>query len=142
MQHIMVHLSLWFGILVLWIALSRNNHPTLVLNVVASFALVGVSAVAVYTTRGVLARRYQQHHSKVRYAAEMLLLVAVLDLVAVLTIQAAYDALWGPDPARFGFWTNVALEAVFIGLHLAAAYTLAAVWRYWKREEGQLAPPR
>ncbi|MBA4115579.1 MAG: hypothetical protein H0X71_03910 [Rubrobacter sp.] len=47
--------------------------------------------------------------------------VAVLAFVVVLLIQVVYDVLWGPDPARFGFWTNLFHDGILTTVHLVVA---------------------
>lgn len=56
-------------------------------------------------------------------------MVSVLDVIAVITIQVIYDGLWGPDPLRYGFGTNLIYEAIFIGLHLAIGTVVLAMTR-------------
>lgn len=129
MKHILVHLSFWFGILLFWIVVSRNNHPSFLLNCIASLTLVAASATAFYTSTLILARRYSSHHSIKQFAIEILSLVVLLDLVSVFIIQVAYNATVGPDPARFGLLANVLFEAIFIGFHLALAFGITFVWR-------------
>ncbi len=41
--------------------------------------------------------------------------------MVVLLIQVVYDVLWGPDPARFGFWTNFLYHGILTTVHLVVA---------------------
>jgi hypothetical protein len=41
--------------------------------------------------------------------------------MVVSLIQVVYDVLWGPDPARFGFWTNFLYHGTLTTVHLVVA---------------------
>lgn len=51
----------------------------------------------------------------------LLATVTVLSVMVVLLIQFVYDVLWGPDPNRFGFWTNFFYDSILITVHLVVA---------------------
>jgi heme/copper-type cytochrome/quinol oxidase subunit 3 len=55
-------------------------------------------------------------------------MLLVITLAVVVGIQAAYDVLWGPDPLRFGFWTNVGLDFLFVSLHVLVAAGAVALF--------------
>lgn len=129
MKRVLCHFALWLAVFGGWVAVSRDHHPTLLLNALASAVLVAASAVAVYANALVLRPRYIQKRRGWRYALELALTVMVLDLVSVLAIQWLYDMLWGPDPLRYGFWMNIGLEAGFIGLHVAVAVAIVTAFR-------------
>ena len=118
MKSFTLHTTTWLFVLLFWIFVSRNNHPTLLLNFIASTTLVIVSAVAAYAFFLRFLPKLRSSHNRIRRFFEFTATILALDLSAVLLIQYAYDTLWGPDPARFGFWTNVLLEAAFIGIHV------------------------
>lgn len=121
MQRLLRHTTLWIVVLAFWVFTSRDHHPTWLLNWIATTVLVGASAAAIYVDALVLRRQ-----PPLLRALELVGVVAGLDVAAVLVIRTAYDLLWGPDPARYGFWTNVGLEAAFIGVHLGVAS--AVMW--------------
>ena len=47
--------------------------------------------------------------------------MAALAIGCTLAIGFVYDRLWGPDPARFSFGANFAMEFVGVAIHVAAA---------------------
>ena len=51
----------------------------------------------------------------------LLLVIGLLALACTLAIHLVYDALWGPDPARFGFLTNFGMEFALVAFHVLAA---------------------
>ena len=129
MKRILCHFTIWLALLGGWVAVSRDHHPTLLLNMLASAVLVAASAVAVYANALVLRPRYVRQRRGWQYVLELALTVMALDLVSVLVIQWLYDMLWGPDPSRYSFWTNIGLEAGFIGLHVAVAFAIGTAFR-------------
>ncbi|WNG49380.1 hypothetical protein F0U60_38620 [Archangium minus] len=122
------HLLAWGIIWAVWAFISRNNQASLPLLVIATTLLVGCSALAVYANHGLWIPRLLRRGRPLLYAAVLGATLLVLTFLVVLGIQAAYDILWEPDPLRFGFWTNVAMDFLFISFHvLAAAGVLAAM---------------
>lgn len=115
------HLAVWSAVLVAWLLVTRPYHPTPLIWVLATAILVAASASAVYVHRHYVLNGFGRHRSRGRYTASLVVLVAVLDLAAVLLIQLVYDVLWGPDPNRFGFWFNFGSDGFIIVLHLIGA---------------------
>jgi len=95
---------LFFGALV---AVSRNNHPTLTLNLVASGIMTLASLLVFVLPVRVTAS-----------GAIRVLLVGcaclVAGAVAAVSISLVYDALWGPDPLRFGMIENVGMDTAVV----------------------------
>ena len=60
------------------------------------------------------------------FGAALLFVMGLLALACTAAIHVAYDLLWGPDPARFGFRTNLAMEFALVAFHVAAV--AAGVW--------------
>jgi hypothetical protein len=129
MKRISLHLAAWLAILGVWVFVSRNHHPTLLINILATSVLVAASATAVYVNMSVLRPQFLRRRTGWRYILELIFMVSVLDVIAVITIQVIYDGLWGPDPLRYGFGTNLIYEAIFIGLHLAIGTAALAMTR-------------
>lgn len=129
MKRFSLHFATWLALLGVWVVVSRNHHPTLLINLLATSVLVAASATAVYVNAAILWPRFRQHRISWRYGFELICMVSVLDLIAVITIQVLYDWLWGPDPLRYGIGTNLVYEAIFIGLHLAVATAVLAIIR-------------
>ena len=130
MKRIFVSIAVWTAVFFFWFVVSRHNHPNLTIDALATTILVGVSAACFTFHDRVLSPRFlsppRSLHNVAQYVLFLILTIAVLDLLAVLLIQMVYDRLWGPDPHRFGFGTNVLLEAVFIIVHLGIAAAVAA----------------
>jgi len=96
--------GLFFGALV---AVSVNNHPTLMLNLVASGIMTIASFLVFLIFRQVPAR------GAMNYA-----MVGCSSLVAgaaaAVAISLVYDVLWGPDPLRFGMGQNVVMDTAVV----------------------------
>ncbi|NJM46048.1 MAG: hypothetical protein HC860_07605 [Alkalinema sp. RU_4_3] len=112
------------ALLISWVLLTRHYHPTLLIAVLSTTVLVSASALVVYINKQVLYTQFVRHRSWSRYAISLIVLLAVLDLVAVLSIQGIYDVLWGTDPKRFGFWFNFGSDGFIIALHLIGAVSV------------------
>lgn len=121
----------WIGLWCFWGVISRNNHPTLLLNGVATALLLVAFAAAVYFNWLILVPRYWRRKQFLAYWVCLLLAMNVLTAVVVVLIQQAYDVLWGPDPRRFGFRVNYGLDFIGMSVHLLAA---AAVVRLIPRK--------
>jgi hypothetical protein len=116
-----VHAAVWVAVFAFWLLLTRNYHPTLGIGVLATTLLVAAFVGAVYVNSYLLLPRLARRTSWWRYLLSLLAIVVVLDVVTVvLAIQGVYDLLWGPDPLRFGFWFNFAIDGIGIDAHLAA----------------------
>ena len=129
MKRFSLHFATWLAILGVWVVVSRNHHPTLLINILATSVLVAASATAVYVNAAVLWPKFRWHRIRWRYGMELICMVSALDVIAVITIQVMYDRLWGPDPLRYGVGTNLIYEAIFIGLHLVVANVAFAITR-------------
>jgi hypothetical protein len=116
-----LHLAVWLCVLIFLLVATRQYHPTLLIAISATAALVSVSALAVYINRLFLLPTFARRRRWGQYAILLLATVIVLDLIAVQTIQAIYDWLWRPDPLRFGFWFNVMSDGFIIVAHLVIA---------------------
>jgi hypothetical protein len=123
-KRIALHIALWAVVFLFWFFISRDYHPTLLIDALATGVLVGVTAACVYANNLILRPRLAAHRRTWRYAAELLAAIMVADVVAVLMIQWIYDTLWGPDPLRYGFLTNVLYEAAFISVLLVVAWVV------------------
>ncbi len=110
----------WVALWGAWIALSRWNHPTLLLDAVASALLVLMFAGAAYANHLLLIPRFWGPRRYGTYGALLLGVLGAFALACTAAIHVAYDGLWGPDPARFGSWANLGmefgLEAAHVGL--------------------------
>ncbi|QEH38769.1 hypothetical protein OJF2_73750 [Aquisphaera giovannonii] len=119
----------WAAVWALWIIVSRNNHPTLRLNVLASFLLMLTFAAAVYANHLLLIPRLWSRRRFAAYAASLLGVMGLLALACTAAIHLAYDGLWGPDPARFGFLTNLGMESGLVAFHVLAAAVVLGITR-------------
>ncbi len=114
-----VHAVAWLALWGFWVFASRHNHPNLRLNAVASTFLVATLAAAVYANHLWLIPRLWRRRRYAAYGAALLLAMGLLALACTAAIHLAYDLLWGPDPARFGFMTNFAMEFALVAFHVA-----------------------
>ena len=114
-------MAIWVGLWCFWVVVSRNNHPTLLLNGIATGVLIIAFAASIYFNWRVLVPRYWRSRKFLAYWTWLLLAMSALTVADVAVIQKIYDVLWGPDPRRFGFWVNYGLDFTGIGLHLLLA---------------------
>jgi hypothetical protein len=119
----------WTALWGFWVFVSRHNHPNLRLNAVASALLVATFAAAVYANHLWLIPRFWRRRRYAAYGASLLLVMGLLALACTAAIHVAYDLLWGPDPARFGFLTNFAMEFALVAFHVAVVAIGVRVFR-------------
>jgi len=122
-KQILTHLAIWAGVFAFWLLLTLDHHPSFMLSMLATGIMVGCAAAAVYA-HALLLRPRLASLSWPRYLPVLLALVVLLGCVAAAAIGSIYDLLWGPDPLRYGFWTNLALDSTGIALHLLAAIAI------------------
>lgn len=128
-MHRLFHLTGWSLLFLLWISTTSSHHPTLSLTLASTAVLVGASAALFYLESLVLRPRLPARQLWFRYAGALLVALLLLDAVPVLSIQLLYDWIWGPDPLRFGFWTNMAYDGVILTVHLIAAMAVERLAR-------------
>jgi hypothetical protein len=119
----------WTALWGFWVFVSRHNHPNLRLNAVASAFLVTTFAAAVYANHLWLIPRLWRTRRYVAYGTALMLVMGLLALACTAAIHVAYDLLWGPDPARFGFLTNFAMEFALVAFHVAVVAIGVRVFR-------------
>ena len=117
-NRIALHVAAWVALFAFWLFVTRGYHPTPLIGALATTLLVAAFAGAVYTNSYLLLPRFAGRGLWVRYSLWLIALVAVLDVAVVLAIRGVYDLLWGPDPRRFGFWSNFATDGVGILAHI------------------------
>jgi hypothetical protein len=125
-RRVALHATVWLCVFSFFLLATRQYHPTLIIAISATSILVAVSALAVYINSLLLLPRFARRRLWGQYIVLLLATVIILDLIAVQTIQAIYDWLWGPDPMRFGFWFNVMSDGFIIAVHLLIA--VCSMW--------------
>lgn len=136
-KRLLINIAIWVAVFFFWLFISREHHPTLLIDALATAMLVAVSALTVYANSRLLVPKFWKRGLYGQYAGALLLTIAALALVAVVLIGWMYDALWGPDPARFGFGTNFVYECVFISVHLVAASGLMKLAKHFRQRAHQ-----
>lgn len=126
------HLLAWVALWIFWVFVSRHNHPSWLLNAAATTFLVATFALAVYANHLVLIPGFLRRGRIAAYLAGLLSVTIVLALLCTLAISLAYDILVGPDPRRFSFGANFAMEFAGVALHVAAVATVVRL-RTWIR---------
>jgi hypothetical protein len=96
--------ALFFVALVL---VSRNNHPTLELNLIAS-AIMTLASAAVFGLAGRL------HGFSPGHLVRVALTGLVAGAVSAFLISQVYDALRGPDPLRFSLQDNIMMDTAVV----------------------------
>ena len=134
------HLAAWIAVLGFWVFVSRHNHPHLGINAIATALLVTTFAAAVYANHLWLLPRYRRDGRFAAYATALPVVMASLSLACVAAIRLVYDALWGPDPLRFGFWTNFGMDMTGVTIHVTAV--AVGVWSFGRiaRCRGRIEP--
>ncbi len=111
------------------VVLARAHHPTLAIDAVATACLLAACAVAVYANGLVLVPRLMRRGRVGAYLAALVGTTLASATAGVIVIQVVYDAMWGPDPLRYGFAFNLATDWLAVALHVAAAMGLAMLSR-------------
>ena len=137
--------SAWIAIYAAWVLASINNHPTWSINLICTGILVLASVVTLAVVfhlldqtrqdpglleKGIPWRMWPWRLSWT-VATQIVSVWLIASLLAVWLIQAIYDRNWGPDPRRFGFWTNLFYDSLFLFIHVTAGIVVALAARYW-----------
>jgi len=125
-RNLIVPIVVWGLVFAFWFFVSRNNHPTLLLNALATSVLVGCSAAGVLVWQQAFSRR-----SFVVRTALRILCVVALGMMAAVIIRLFYDLLLGPDPRRFSFVSNLVMDIAFVAIHVLVAGVVARVSKLW-----------
>jgi hypothetical protein len=132
-RRIILHLAVWAGVLIFWLFITRAHHPTLIVAAAATMVLVSAFAVAVYANALWLVPKFAVRRVRLRYAAYLLAVIGLLDLMTVLSIQLVYDLLRVPREGRYGFWLNMASDGAGIAIHVAASMFVIWIAGYLRR---------
>jgi hypothetical protein len=130
----------WIALWGFWVLISGRNHPNLLINAVATALLVTTFAAAVYANHLWLIPRYSRNGRVGAYATALVVVMTSLALACAAAIRLVYDALWGPDPLRFGFWANFGMELAGVAIHVIAV--AVGVWTFGRiaRGRGRMEP--
>jgi hypothetical protein len=93
--------------LVVLVIVSRDNHPTLVLNVIAS----GIMTLASLATYVGVSRAVPRTLASL---GQIVLAWCIAGALSAILISFAYDEIWGPDPLRFSMESNIAMDIVVV----------------------------
>ena len=115
---ILGHALNWAALWGFWVFVSRHNHPNLRLNAIASGLLVATFAAVVYANHLWLVPRLWKGRCHAAYAAALLLVMGLLAIACTVAIHVVHDVPWEPDPARFGFLTNLGMEFALVAIHV------------------------
>jgi len=122
------HALAWIALWAFWVFVSRDHHPTLFIDMVATGLLMLAAAGAFYANLLVLVPRFWRGGRFGMWVLGFLALIAALAVVTAIAISIFYDAAWGPDPTRYGFATKVAMEAAWIAAHALGGMLLVRVF--------------
>ena len=126
LRNVVLQAVVWGLVFAFWFVASRNNHPTPLLNTLATSILVGCSAVGVLVWK----QAFSGRPFVVRTASRVLCVVALGTLAAVI-IRLIYDLLLGPDPRRFSFVSNLMMDIAFVAIHVLIAGLVTRVSKLW-----------
>ena len=141
-KRVILHLITWSGVLIFWVSLTRSHHPTLVVAIAATAALVSACALAVYVNALWLVPKFAKRRLWLQYVAGLLTVVGVLDFMAVISIQLIYDRFQVPREGRYGFWFNMAADGFGIILHVAASVLVMWMAKYFREGRAERRPVR
>lgn len=141
-RRIILHLLIWAGVFTFWLLSTKQFHPNMTIAAAATGLLVTGSALMVYLNSLFLLPRFARQGCWLQYFIALLMTLAILDLITVQAIQLIYDALWHPDPLRFGFWFNLSSDGFIIALHLAVATGISWLNKLLLRRRPQSQPVR
>lgn len=112
------HLGFWTSAFTVWLAVTIGNHPNWTLRITCTAILVGMSAAysILWTPRN--------WNAKHVVASSFALLAC--GFFTALSISRIYDAVIGPDPRRFSFWTNLWMDTAVLIVNTSVA--AAAAW--------------
>ena len=113
--------AVWTFLWCFWSFMSRNNHPTLFIDLIATGLMLACFAAVVYFNWLVLVPRFWYRRQFGLYWLCLAFASCALTAAVVVLIQEVYDMLWGPDLLRFGFWVNYGLDFTGMMVHLALA---------------------
>ena len=122
---------LWFALWILFTIATRKFHPTVVVAASATGCLELASASVVYLNELLLVPKLLAVRRFFAYAAALFWSIAGITIAVVVLIQFLYDLLWGPNVRRFGFWTNIESDLVWIAVHVVFAACVRSAWRRW-----------
>jgi hypothetical protein len=123
---------------VLWLALTRDFHPTFPLAVIVTTSLVVAYAVAAYFNHLFLVPRLWSAGLHGWYTLWLAVTMALLTAVALAVIRVSYLELWGPDADPNGVYKHYAIDLFGMAVHLCVA--AAVVWvvgRYRRSATGR-----
>ena len=132
-RRVMLHLVVWFGVFTFWLLVTRQHHPTWMVAALATAVLVSAFALAAYLNSLLLWPKFAKRRRWLPYLLALLTTVAVIDLVAVLSIQLIYDWLWGTDAGRYSFWFNLTSDGAGIIVHVVAAMGVMWIVKYLRK---------
>ena len=115
----------WVGAWTFWMATTRRFHPSLLLAVIVTTALILAYAVAVYINHFALIPRYWRTGRRGGYLVRLVVVMVVLTAAALVVIRTSYLTLHGPDPDPYGVPRHFLIDLFGMAVHLAVAALIA-----------------
>ena len=116
----------WLAVGVFWLIATRSFHPTWMLAVTTTSALVGAYASAAYLNHLGLIPRYLDLERYWTYALMLLATMLGLTGLALSVIRISYLRVVGPDSDPNGLYKHFGIDLFGMAVHLALA--TAVVW--------------
>jgi hypothetical protein len=111
----------WLAVWAFWLVVTAGFHPTRGLAVVTTTALVSAYAAAAYVNHLALVPRYWRARRYGRYAAALIIMMAVLTAAALAVIRTCYFVALGPDPDPNGVYVHYGIDFIGMAAHLLVA---------------------
>ncbi|MFN7930211.1 MAG: hypothetical protein U0Y68_20260 [Blastocatellia bacterium] len=118
----------WFTVFFFWLFATRSFHPTLVLAVIVTTALIGAYACASYLQHLYLIPRYREHNKRQAYYVAMTGTMLGLTALALLIIRICYLYLFGPYPVNY-LVVDYALDLFGMLVHVTLAMWVVHVYQ-------------
>ncbi|MBX7104613.1 MAG: hypothetical protein K1X57_11065 [Gemmataceae bacterium] len=128
---IWLSLLAWLAVGGFWLVVTRGYHPTLLLAVIVTAALMTAYASAVYVHHLLLIPRYWRTGRPGMYALGLVVTMVGLTGLALAVIRTLYLHSHGPDPDPNGVYVHFAIDLFGMAVHLLGA--AGVVWAINRR---------
>jgi hypothetical protein len=118
-------LTVWLAVGGFWLVVTRGYHPTMLLAVIVTAALMTAYASAAYVHHLLLIPRYWRAGRPGMYALGLSITMVGLTVLALAVIRTSYLHLHGPDPDPNGVYVHFAIDLFGMAVHLLGAAGVA-----------------
>lgn len=115
------HIAFWVFAFLIWLSGTTAHHPNWTLRITCTLVLILMSALyaCCFTPRAI----------SVGSIVVSLISLCGCGVFAAILIHLLYDSLIGPDPRRFGFVSNIAMDTAIVAFNTILAACFASIVR-------------